>query len=212
MLNDSAVMDTYLGRTVALDPDNPRTWPKALGPKLYRLAARISLPSGWELEDLMQVGMVAALEARRSWIPAKPASFGTWAYMAAQQAMYDAALDAYGAARIPSSTQRLTKERPPKSVSMSGPDGLVREPFVGPGASEAAAEVALLERRLGKPRLAAFAAMAAGWSETEYAALEGVSKQAIDSRKRTARAALALASERSVADRTHHRHEVNGAG
>ena len=57
--------------------------------KKVALHLRTRLPGGIELDDLIQVGLIALLEAARNYSPSKGASFETYARIRLRGAMLD---------------------------------------------------------------------------------------------------------------------------
>ncbi len=72
---------------------------RGLAPAVWTAALKIPLPATWEREDLLQVGLLAALECTATFNPERGA-FVPFALTAARRAMQDASVEGRGAFRI----------------------------------------------------------------------------------------------------------------
>lgn len=103
-MKDSAVNKSYFTQArVRAEVDDTTSIVYGLSPALWKAASKMKRPHSWEIDDLMQIGMLAALECRPKYNPER-GDFGAFARMVAIRAMQDASNEARGSVRIPATT------------------------------------------------------------------------------------------------------------
>lgn len=106
--------------------DDPETIVRGMAPGLWKVALKMKRPLTWETEDVLQVGLLAALECAPRFEPSRGVAFGAFARACAISAMKRAVSEGWGAVRIPQSSNirnneevQEAKRRSAASVSLN---------------------------------------------------------------------------------------------
>ncbi len=76
-----------------------------MAPHLWKAALKLHVPKSWDREDVLQIGLMKALEVAKTFDPSRGHSFGAYALTAARRAMVDAVAENQGPVRIPAGSQ-----------------------------------------------------------------------------------------------------------
>ncbi len=144
-MEHSAVFASYT--TKPWEPaqyDNPESIVRGLAPHLWKAALKMRRPDNFEVEDLLQCALLAALECVATFDPTLGPSFGAYALTVGRRAMFNACAEGQGIMRIPASSRtRQTDEvqasiyaqhgavRLDAPVEFDGGDGYAHEGFIG---------------------------------------------------------------------------------
>lgn len=90
--------------------DNPESIVRGLAPHFWKAALKLKRPESWDVEDLLQVALLAALECASRFDPSRGTPFGAYALTAGRRAMMDACIEGQGIMRIQSQADNALAE------------------------------------------------------------------------------------------------------
>ncbi len=163
---------------VKLDVTDQLSVVKTCSRLVMKIARKMPRPIGWEVDDLVQVGLLAVLQALPGYKP-ELSAFSSWAYRTAKSAMWRTVFYQAGPVCVHPSTQRRQGDEAHFRVKAGINDELddLGSP-AGWGASgiEASAELMLAEKHADQKKLAMFAWHTTGLDGNEIGERLGVTR------------------------------------
>jgi DNA-directed RNA polymerase specialized sigma24 family protein len=83
----------------SIDHTDPKSILRGITPLLWKSALKIKRPHSWDVEDVLQIGILAVIEQRAKYDPAR-GKFLSWAAVVAWKAMFNACVEGYGSVKI----------------------------------------------------------------------------------------------------------------
>lgn len=175
---------------------------KRITPALVKKAKKLPRSPSMELEDLVNIGLLAAFEGISKWRPDGGATLSTYAITAGYRAMLVEANESQGVIRIPYETNRGRMARGEAKHSMnevSAQDQVsayvdstqtIQDLLVARESTEDSAAVLELHRKLAPQVFDSALQIGDGVSGTEVGADHGVCRQAIFQRLQAVRSAI----------------------
>ncbi len=148
-------------------------------PIIKNLARRTKRPHSWDIEDVIQIGLLAILEHLPEFDPARGA-FHAWAFIWARKAIVTETIKNQGAVCQNQETiRRNSKKNKKERVLFSATVLHDMYPGSNGGRALAAAELALVWPRLSPQRREVYARMALGENGVEIGDALGLSRERI---------------------------------
>ncbi len=147
-------------------------------PIVKKIAHRTQRPHSWDIDDVIQIGLLAILENLHKFDPER-GSFGGWAWRWARKVITEETIKNQGALCQHHETIRRNSKKNKQRMLFNSAALHDIYPGSSSGRAEAAAELALVWPRLSERRKEVYSRMALGENGVEIGEALGLSKERI---------------------------------